>query len=259
MTGGRSNPVTATQIRARDLALLLLAGVLGLSWLVFIYTHGVAFSPDSCKYMTSALHIRYAFEPAFYSQWPPLYSSLLAGCLLLVDFPGEAASLLSGLCMVGFLLVFALICRRYIGSSVLSCLFLLALFTFPGFLLVYCYAWSEVPFSLLLLLTCYFVFRHQDSGLFRDYVLAAICASLAGLTRYIGYAMIVTFLGYTACFLWARRRKAGVPATRYLLWCGVCILPGALYLFRNLWASGTLMGRRVAAEGNVFSNIVAAL
>jgi hypothetical protein len=171
-----------------DLVAVMALG-LGLFWLVFIRSFGLAFTPDSIQYMTYALKMHYASEFSATPFWPPMYPILINLSMFANAFPAEAAALLSGITMIIFLFVFTLILRNYSRDLILIGLFLLALFTLDDFLHSYKFALSEATFSLFLLLNFYFLIRHFETGRLKHYAFAALFTSLAALTRYIGYAL----------------------------------------------------------------------
>jgi hypothetical protein len=230
-----------------DLVAVLALG-LGLFWLIFIRSFGLAFTPDSIQYMTYAMKLRYASEFSFTPFWPPMYPILINLAMYANGFPAEAAALLSGLTMILFLFVFTSTLRNYSDDIILIGLFLITLFTFDGFLHSYKFALSEASFSLFLLLNLYFVIKHYETKQTKYYVFAALFTTLAALTRYMGYGLIATFFVYTLYFLYANRDT-------YLLWNSLSYIPSLLYLMRNYAIWQTLHGPRVSPFRTFFYNL----
>jgi hypothetical protein len=251
---GRMRKRMVGSFQMADLVVVL-ALVPGLFWLIFIRSFGLAFTPDSIQYMTYAMKMRYASEFSVTPFWPPMYPILINLVMYAKGFPADAAALLSGLTMVLFLFVLALILRNYSKDIILIGLFLLTLFTFDGFLHSYKFALSEAPFSLFLLLNFYSVIKHYETKKLKYYIFAALFTSLAALTRYIGYGLIATLFIYTLHFLYANRDDKSISAKTYLLWNSLSYIPSLLYLMRNFAIWQTLHGPRVSPFRTLYYNL----
>jgi hypothetical protein len=159
---GRAVKELVGSFQIADLVAVLALG-LGLFWLIFIRSFGLAFTPDSIQYMSYAMKLRYASEFSLTPFWPPMYPILINLAMYANGFPAEAAALLSGLTMILFLFVFTSTLRNYSDDFILIGLFLITLFTFDRFLHSYKFALSEASFSLFLLLNFYFVIKHYET------------------------------------------------------------------------------------------------
>jgi hypothetical protein len=251
---GRAVKEAAGSFQTTDIVTVLALG-LGLFWLVFIRSFGLALTPDSIQYMTYALKLHYAWEFSVTPFWPPMYPILINLAMYANGFPAEAAALLSGLTMILFLFVYVLTLRNYSDDIILIGLFLITLFTFDRFLHSYKFALSEASFSLFLLLNFYFVIKHYETRQTKYYVFAALFTSLAALTRYMGYGLIATFFLYTLYFLYTNRDEKTVSARTYLLWNSLSYIPSLLYLMRNYAIWQTLHGPRVSPFRTLFYNL----
>jgi len=245
---------------------VILAVCLGLFWSIFIYACGLGFSPDSTHYMANALNMHHAFDFSNFSLtviplWPPFYAFLLNLFMFFNVFPAEAAALLSGFSMLLLLVILTLILKKFSKNLLLNILFLLTLFTLTGFLDSYLFVMSESPFALFLILHVYFLVKHNETQQVKYYVLAAIFVSLATLTRYMGYSLIVTFFIYTIYFLVKLSKQKNTSKNQYLLWNqylllnSLTYLPIILYLIRNYFISRTFHGNREPAELSIFQNL----
>ncbi len=228
---------------------------LGLFWLVFIYRAGIFMSADSTWLMKYAMDIHYAFEFPNDTNWPPLYPFLINLFMYINEFPAEAAALLSGVSILIFFVVFALILRKFCEDILINCLFLITMFTFTKFLYLHEYACTEVPFSLFIILNVYFVIIHNETKKLKYYIIAACCASLATLTRYTGYYLIAVFFIYTLFFLFINRLEKGVSVKKYILWNSVTYIPIFLYsisvdfFYSRLTVAQFFKGRWTSAWG----------
>lgn len=234
----------------------ILAFSLGFFWLIFIYSSGLQFSADSGHYLGYALDMHYDGNYFVHAQRPPLYPFLINLFMYFDGFPAGAAALVSGISMILLLVVFALILQKFSKDIFLNSLFLIVFFIFDKFLYVFKFAWSEVPFSLFLILNFYFVIRHHETKKIKHYVFSAIFVSLAALTRYMGYSLIAAFFIYTLYFLYINRRSKNISAKKYLLLNTISYLPIILFLIRNYLFLKTFHGPRTSAHLTVFQNCI---
>ncbi|MFH1747970.1 MAG: hypothetical protein ABIG44_13120 [Planctomycetota bacterium] len=103
----------------------VLAVALGLGWSISIYRAGIRFSRDSTVFMSSAIdmHVNNIF--AVPANRAPLYITLICAALRVEPIPGEAATLISGICLTAVLLTFVLILRRFTRDTPLISLLVL--------------------------------------------------------------------------------------------------------------------------------------
>lgn len=241
--------------RRKQWPVMVLAGLLGLLWLCLARHFGVGVSSDSAQYMDAAVNLRYTHDLSLPPQWPPLYPSLLAGLLHLTPFAADAASLLSGLCFLAYMLLFGRLVRSFGGTSWMQCMFVALAAFLPTILLIHTFAWPEGVFSVLVLATCTYIVEHARTGRVRHFALAAVFAGLAPLTRYAGYTLVITLAGYA---VWRARAHQGQKAARPAVHAGIlllAVLPGLLYLLRNWLVFGTLHGVRGMAAGSYQRNL----
>ncbi len=233
----------------------LLAGTLGLYWLIVILDAGIRVTSDSAWYLLFATKMHYAWDFWVRPTWPPLYPFLVSLCMTLTPFPAGAAAILSGLNVAAVLVTCAGMLRRLGASTLLTVLFVVLVFALPGFLVIHEAAWSEQPFCLFLTLHVYFLIRHQQSRRVRDHALAAACVALVVLSRYSGYAVLAAFAVYTVIEVGFHRKRDGRWAWQYVAWLIASGVPVALFLLRNYWLTGTLHGPRSPATRSLAENV----
>jgi hypothetical protein len=238
----------------KSLLILVFAFSLGLFWLNFIYLAGLRFSPDSVFYMTFAVNMHYAADYYVSPAWVPLYPFLINLGMYVQKFPAESAALISGISMIGILLTYGSLLNKFSEDFILKLLFLLLLFFFTKFLSIYDLAWSETPFSFLILLSFYFIINHYEKHRLYDYVFASLSISLATLTRYAGIPLLVLFIVYTFYFLF-RESDFRQNAAKYLLINSLSYIPIVLYMRNNYITTGTFFGERVQPELTIFDNL----
>ena len=230
----------------------------GLSWLVLTQVSGLKLTFDSTVYLAYALNMHHAdsfFEMTMVPVWPPLYSFLIHIFMFFNIFPAEAAALLNGISLLLCLVVFSLILQRFSHNRLLNLLFLIALCTFTGFLNSYFHIMSEAPFSLFIVIHLYFLIRHHETCQVKYYILAAIFVSLATLTRYMGYSLIITFMGYTIYFLIQNsKNKQNYLWKKYLLWNSITYIPILLYITKNYIYFNVFHGDRQSSNLTIYQN-----
>jgi 4-amino-4-deoxy-L-arabinose transferase-like glycosyltransferase len=116
-----------------------------------------------------------------------------------------------------------------------------AMITSPVMLYVHSYAFSEPLFILFVLISLVLLQRYQRSQNYKHWLGAALAASCAALTRYIGVSVL--FSGALVILLSAKGtwRRRLVIAFSYAL---VAAGPLAFWLVRNLSLTGALTGVR---------------
>jgi len=237
----------------------ILAFSLGFFWLIFIYSSGLHFSGDSGHYLGYALDMHYEGNYSVSATRPPVYPILISLFMYFDGFPAGAAAIVSGISLILLLIVFALILQKFSKDTLLNSLFLIGFFMFDKFLYIFKYAWSEVPFSLFLILNFYFLLRHHESKKIRHYVFAVIFVSLATLTRYMGYSLIAAFFIYTIYFLYINRSSKTISIKKYLLLNTISYIPLILFLIRNYLVFKTFHGIRNPTHLTVFQNCIEVL
>lgn len=239
---------------ALNVLTLIIGGILGMAWSIWIYQAGVEFSADSTQYLSFALNMYGSGDYAHSPLWPPLYSFLVSISMGLTQFPAEAASLVSGLSLLCVLITFATILHRYSNDNILNSMFLFLLFSWTSFLYIYKFAWSEGPFTAFALLGVYFIIRHIKNQKYINLIYAGIFFSLASITRYLGLVFPFILIGY-ALFYYLRNRDSWKVFPRVLAISILSLLPFIIIVTTNYLRTQTLFGERVPGTRTIFYNI----
>jgi hypothetical protein len=223
--------------------------------LLEISLYGPALSPDSVNYIAAARHVLRGegfldYNGGLYTHWPPLFPSVLA----LLGLTGVDLVWLCGLLNALVCGLIVAVCGTWLlhssKSRILPILGTVAVI-FP-ISLVSRFAWSEPLFILFAVLSLWQMARYLSSQEPGWPVLAAIPASLACLTRYIGVTVPVT-----GCLLLLLALRA--PLRKRLAACfvlgTVSIFPLTLWLIRNWLAVGHLVGAREASTTGLLANV----
>jgi hypothetical protein len=232
-----------------------LATCLGFSWLLYIFNTGIKFSPDSVSYQSFALLMHFSADFDVPAIWPPLYPFLLHIGLYVQDFPAESAAIVSGLSLVGTLVIFTLLLSKYSDNLWLITLFVLNLFFWNKFLSVYLHAWSESPFTFFLVLALFLVITHYERQNIWYFFFASVIVALVPFIRYTGLFLVGMFIGYTIYYLYLLRINRFSAIIKYLLISSISYLPIGLYLLKNYLESGTLFGQRTLSQFTLFGNL----
>ena len=183
------------------LAVLLIAGGCAALLMFWITENSPGISADSCTYIDTARNLLagngFTFNGQPMTHFPPVYPLLLAGTGWLVG--GDvvlAARLLCafffGLNLVLFGYSLLLATERSILAALCAVVFYLSS---ASILTLNAYAWSESPFIAFTLGAFLCMAFYCARPRFPLLIAAAICASLALATRYIGLALLPPLLG----------------------------------------------------------------
>jgi len=244
-----------------DRNILLFITVISILGVLFIAAVTSRFGPgishDSVAYIYASRSfldgngLRYFGYEAPYVQWPPLLPVILALFESLGLDVFTASRLLNTICFSLTIFFTGLWLNRYIKFKPLVVAGVLAALLSMPLIYVSKYAWSE---PLFILFTTLFLFV---SGLFMEkednhgFILAAVFAALACLTRYTGIVLIAT--GVVAVFI---KRKGIVKKTLdSILFSLISSLPLSLWLVRNYIISSTLAGIRTGSNYTFFRNL----
>ncbi len=209
-------------------------------------TYGVGLYSDYASYLTVAesLLAGEGFVQIHgwpYLHWPPLYPLLLAGASLYLFDPIDVAGPLNAAVFGLTLFVAGRYLRQSIQHRFLVIWACLAMMLAIPLTQVASVAISEAPFILFVTLSLAQTSRYLHSGKRAHLIGAAVFASLAFLTRYIGVTLIITTL---PLLLFPRGIAPLEKAKRIGLYLLISAAPLGLWLLRNVLVHGRLQGRR---------------
>jgi hypothetical protein len=238
--------------KALDIAIAIIAASMAFGLTTFATSlYGAGVSPDSVSYFGAVRSILSGDGiPHSFTSWPPLYPVILAGASTALGSAdlAQVAAIFGALISALIVLTAAFALRRDAALSVTTPTIALLIIAFSEPLLwISTSAWSDSLFLLLSLWALLLI----DSGVRRESVstilLAAICAALAFLTRYIGFTVIAA--GALAILLSPIRTRW----RHAVLFVSVASAPPALWLVRNFLVDGTLAGPRAPISGSLIS------
>ena len=215
-------------------------------------TWGVGLGPDGINYLAIARNLLAGegftdFDGGVSTLWPPLWPLLLAASGLGILDPIRVAGPLNAALFGLAVLVLGRYLERRLESRFVARWATLVFALSASLAEVARQAMSEpafLLFSILALIAAdrFFETAGADGDGDRSLLLrAALWSALAWLTRYLGVALAAS----VALLLLLRRRGAGPLRTRLgdtALYAAVAAAPMALWLFRNLRATGSLTG-----------------
>ncbi len=224
--------------------------VLGVVGIILSTPYGIGTSPDSIGYIKAADNLISGHGlttsefPGVYqplTQYPPLYSIVLAAGSWLIGDTLQAAKLIAGIIFglniffVGLLLYTLIRSTPWpamIGSGVM-------LAAHP-MIDIHVMAWSEPLFILLCLLSLSALSVFFAKGNYGVFLVAAGFASLAALTRYAGMALVLTQL---IGILFYSKGNWGKRVREIFIFGFISVLPLLAYLFYNQRVSGSATNR----------------
>ncbi len=230
------------------LAPLGAAGAIFLGWLT---PFGVGIYVDSLYYVTSARNLLAGigmgrvtglgiYKPM--THYPPFYSMVLA-LFERCGMPALDAGRWISISAFGLSIILAgLIVYQVTRSKVFSLLTALLVICSNVVLRTFSWALSEPLYIVLLLLSFFLLGVYLQALNRRWLVLAAVSASLALLTRYVGFAPAAALslaLLSDRRFSWARR------LTDAVIFLSIAGAPTMLWMFRNWLVSETLANRSI--------------
>jgi hypothetical protein len=233
-------------------ATVVIAAVVGIAWTAFITAVGVELSPDSCFYLKTAASMYYGgnFDTSV-TVWPPMYPFLVHLFLYITPWPAVAASMASGIFVVGTLLVAAVLFRRILAVSLGEIFLLLNLVTMSAFWTVFQFAWSENALTFFIALHLMLLhFYHQKRS---PWLLVAtgISVAAAAMTKYIGAALAVSF----SLYIFHSMMKQKTTLMAGVAGLASALIPNLLWAFRNYRIDGSLTGIRAESHSTFWGDL----
>lgn len=249
-------------MRSEALALIL-SCVGALMILAGTSTYGAGVSPDSIEYLATARSIAagdgaLSYDDAPMILWPPLYPAVLAGiyCLSGVDPLSSAPIVNAVLFGVTIYLSYLLFLRHSESSRAFPLVGAASVLVSFPLVHVSLWAWSEALFIVLVLVYLITSELYLARGTASLLLLVSSSVALACLTRYIGVILIPTGLVTILAF---RCDALGSKVRHLLLFACVSTAPVGMWVVRNYYLSGALLGPREPSEFSAFQNVVFAV
>ncbi len=251
--------LTFLQLR-NQFILPVIAGVAA-TLLVFVITskYGLALSPDSACYISMADNVLrgngyaiYDFEPAV--DWPPLYPTVLAAGKLIGINIKSWARILNALLFGYFVYSLTIWLWQKIKWRPLLWVGCFGFLLSPILIHISKFAWSELPFSILVFLCLARLSEINSESKLSDTFTMAVLVSLACLTRYVGVTLAIY------CLIWILSSKFNlkVKLLHSAVFVFTAFAPLTLWILRNLDVSSTFAGHRTPSSLSFLGNIYSA-
>ncbi len=235
-------------------------GFIGASIILLITSrYGAGITPDSVAYISAARNLAEGHGFLTYNGLhlvvqPPLYSIILAVIqkITLID-PQMLAGYVNAV-LFGFIIYLSgLLLLRYLNSFALIFLGTVSVLISYALVQASLMALSEPLFIFLVLLFLYYFGNYQKKQDIISLFLFSVSASLACLTRYTGVIFILT--GIISILLWGRN-NIKEKIWHSLIFVLITVLPIGVWIVRNYFLSGTLVGERAASSYTLFDNFI---
>jgi len=210
-------------------------------------------------YISVARHISdgagfVGYDGDFFVLEPPLYPVILAGIkkMLFIDpllSAGYLNAILSGLVIYFSGLLLSMNLKSF-QLIILGTISVLASFVF---IQIFLNALSEPLFIFFVLLYLYYFNIYRVRGAVSSLLLFSTATALACLTRYVGVILILT--GSISILVWGTNTLKS-KFSHILIFMIMAILPTGLWIFRNYFLTGTLVGQRAGSSYTLFENII---
>ncbi len=224
----------------RLVALLIFYAVWGVALGLSISKYGLGVSTDSAAYLFSGANwadgnglVDYSGEA--YKYWPPLYPMLIGflhGAGLgafasahVIQF--AAYAMLAYFSSVFFLKIFK---DDFLFAFIGAFLLATGSIVIPSFQMV----GTDYIFSVFPILTALLIHDYAEKQKWTTLTLIGLTVSLAMLTRYLGYALVLTALMAVFCYTSGSTRKRILSTA----WAGIFSIPPFLWMFQT-WLSTT--------------------
>jgi hypothetical protein len=218
-------------------------------WFVTPYGAGIYY--DSLEYVAAAKNLAAglglirmtcnSIEPM--TRYPPFYSLTLSIIGFLGSDPVRGARFLDIVCMVGSIVMTGLITLKITNNRFFSLLAAFIMSVSPVVIQSYSWIMSE-PLYIFLMLTCIYLFeRYLETNSLKFLVSAAIVASLAVVTRFIGVALITSCILVLLVQLKNKKFLDKKPYTPVGIFSLISLFPLALWLLRSRILSGSATNR----------------
>ncbi|MFH0736251.1 MAG: glycosyltransferase family 39 protein [bacterium] len=236
---------------------LALIGAVGILILTNLFGAGVA--PDSVAYVSVARHVSQGFGFVNFDGYsfilqPPLYPLILAAIKMVffID-PLISAGYLNAI-LFGLIIFYSgLFLLTHLKSYWLAIFGTITILGSSVLITISLITFSEPLFILLILLYLHFFDIYIKKRTITSLILFSIAVSLACLTRYVGVIIILT--GSISIFIWAKKtfKETFKHLIIFLL---ITILPTGLWILRNYFISGTLVGQRAESSFTISDNLI---
>ncbi len=240
----------------------IILGILGLvgAGVILLITnrYGAGITPDSVAYISAARNLAegngfLTYNGLHLIVQPPLYPIVLAVIkkILFID-PQISAGYVNAILFGLIIYLSGLLLSRYLNSFVL--IFIGTVSVLISYVLVQAslVALSEPLFIFLVLLFLYYFEKYQTKRDFISFFLFSISAALACLTRYTGVIFILTGI---ICILLLGRNKNKEKFWHSLTFILISVTPIGIWIIRNYFLSGTLVGERASSSYTLFDNL----
>lgn len=239
---------------------LAVSGLIGSAVILFLTIHsGVSIYPDSVTYISVARNIAngtgfVGFDGYNYVLQAPLYPLLLAEIDILTSIDpvvsvGYCNALLFGLIIYfsGLFLLKHLKSFQLVLIGTASILISLTLFQ------ISLSALSETLFVFFIILYLYFFEEYRLKGTMSSFLLFSAAVSFACLTRYVGIVLILSASISLLAFLKNNLKDKILHLVLFLL---ITVTPTGLWVLRNYYLTGTLVGSRAGSSYSFSENLL---
>lgn len=210
--------------------------------------YGAGISPDSVGYIAAARNIATGKGVITYTNaplilQPPLYPFILGTIDLFFGIDPLLSANIVNAILFGVTLYLSgqLLIKYFPLSPVFALLGTLCLLVSTPLVIVSLMTWSELVFIFFVILYFVSLFKYSEKKDIKSLLLLASSVALASLTRYIGVIFILTGL---VSILLIQREVIRTKYSHIFIFLLVSTLPISIWVGRNYFLSGTLLGTR---------------
>jgi len=232
----------------------------GIALVVFATAHiGMGLSPDSVVYISVARNLATGngfvlFDGTPLVSQPPLYPLLLAWVKKLLGFdPIQSIPFVNAIIYGGIIYISGITIEQRVKHNKVICFLggLLIIFSIPYWQVVLM-AWTEVLFILFVVVFIAGVESYLQKLDNSSFLLFAVAASLACLTRYIGVVITLTGL---MIILFSGESKQPKKLAHSAVFVFITTIPLGVWIIRNYLLTNTLLGPRASSIYTLSQNL----
>lgn len=163
----------------------------------------------------------------------------------------DTAALVVRLSFLLLIVSCSLLLHEFTKSVVFVLPFIIALLVIPYVIQYMAEVLTEISFAAFMMISVFSLLRHSRTDKLGWLILAAVFASASALTRYLGYAMLLTLWVYIGFYDFRRRKR--VPES--ILIAVLAAIPSLAYVVRNQIVFGAPHGHSISPGFRLFGDL----
>jgi hypothetical protein len=232
---------------------IFLAMTSGVIYYISIMSYGLGITDDSINYLSAASSFPslVKIDGTPYTEWPPLYPSILS----IYKFTGmnilNFAALLHGLIFCLCIVIFNTMTKPYFKSQYIYWTFIICILFSTPLLQSFIFLWSEGIFILLILITIYYLSSYIEKPSIANLILLIMFSMLMCMQRKSG----IIFTGAFTIILYKYKPETKSGLLKMLIYFIVSAAPFIWWTYRRYLISGSPTSGASLQPGRIWENL----